>query len=156
MLFTEYRNKKLLPQTVSGVLWRHYLHPEYKSLSPDGGSCGPYTSGLLLRRPIEAILPLRCIGKEIERKAQEGEDISAIDSSGPVEYQPGQTRNTRAADPGVILRAKAFGIRELMRESGAGQHAVERLLSGVRIHPATRAKLQEAIERLERQITKSM
>jgi hypothetical protein len=54
-LLSEYRGKKLVPQTVSGVLWRHYLHPEHKSLSPDGKPCDAYTRGLLLRRPIEAM-----------------------------------------------------------------------------------------------------
>ena len=60
----EYEGRRLLPQTLSGVLWPHYLHPEDKSLAPDGKPFGPYTSGLLLRRPIQAMIPLITIGKE--------------------------------------------------------------------------------------------
>jgi hypothetical protein len=148
-LFGEYHGKKLLPQTLSGVLWRHYLHSEDKSLSPDGSCCDSYTSGLLLRRPVQAVAPFIFIGKEIERRAQEGEDISVIESTGPLKYQVGQTANTRAADAGLIVRAKRFSIRRLMRESGVSQHAVERFLSGARLHPSARTRLAQAIEKLE-------
>jgi hypothetical protein len=75
-LGSEYNGKTLTPQTLSSVIWRHFLHPEDKSLSPNGEFCSADTRGLLLRRPIEAIIPLIPIGKEIERKSQEGEDIS--------------------------------------------------------------------------------
>lgn len=44
-LHGEYDGRKLVPQTLSGVLWRHYLHPEDKSLSPDGERSDAYTSG---------------------------------------------------------------------------------------------------------------
>jgi hypothetical protein len=94
------------------------------------------------------MLPFYFIGKEIERTAQEGEDISVIESTGPIRYEPGQTANTRAAEPGWILRAERFGVRELMRESGVW-HPVERYLRGERVHPETRLRIQKAIERLE-------
>ena len=94
--------------------------------------------------------PLVFIGEEIKRKAQEGEDIGAIEDSGPIRYAPGQTRKTRAADAALILRAKKFWIRQLMRESGAGQHVVERFLRGERVHPSSRTRLTEAVEQLER------
>jgi len=161
-LLGEYRGRKLLPQRLSNILWRHFLHPEDKSLSPDGERCGPYTKGLLLRRPIRvparkphprgrAVLPFHFIGKEIERKAQEGEDISALESTGPIRYEQGQTAKTRAADPALILRAKRFPERQLMRESHVSQHPVERFLSGARVHPSTRTGLMQAVERLERE-----
>jgi hypothetical protein len=149
-LLSNYRGKKVVPQTVAGVLWRHFLHPEHKSLAPDGQPCGAHTRGLLLRRPIEAMTPLVFIGKEIERKAQEGEDISMIDTAGPLRYHAGRTKKTRAADPDVIRRAQRFSIRQLMRESGKHQHVVERFLRSERVHPATRACVTEAITRLER------
>src|SRR5262249_34430917 len=94
----QYRGKEILPQTLGDVLWRHSLHPEDKSLSPDGRPCGPYTSGLLSRRPIEAMMPPVFIGKEIERKAQEGEDITVLEDARPIRYEPRQTLATRAGD----------------------------------------------------------
>jgi len=147
----KYRGTRLVPLTLSGVLWRHYLHPEDKSLSPDGQRCNAYTTGLLLRRPIRATTPFRYIGKEIARRAQEGEDISIVENRGPTEYAPNRTAKTRAADAGLVLRGKRFGIRAIMRVSGKSQHAVERFLSGARVFPSTRAKLAQAIQRLERE-----
>jgi hypothetical protein len=82
-LGSEYNGKTLTPQTLSSVIWRHFLHPEDKHLSPKGEVCNAYTRGLLLRRPVAAISPLIPIGKEIERRWQEGEDISTLDNVGP-------------------------------------------------------------------------
>jgi len=150
-LYDFYRGKQLRPQTLAGVVWRHFLHPEAKSLGPDGKECDFYTRGLLQRRPIEAMRPFRFIGKEIERKAQEGEDISIVESTGPIRYEPRLTANTRAADPQIILRAKHYQKNQLRYESDVGQHALERFLGGKRVQPKTRARILEAINRLERQ-----
>ena len=104
-----------------------------------------------MRRPIEVMTPLVFIGKEIERRAQEGEDFSLLENTGPIQYQRHRTAKTRAADAGLILRARRFPLRKLMRESGASQHSAERFLDGDRVHPATRARLALAVEKLERQ-----
>jgi hypothetical protein len=149
-LNSTFRGKKVQPQTLSNLLWRHFLHPEAKSLGPDGNPCEFHTTGLLQRRPISAMTPFQFIGKEIERKAQEGEDISALDSSGPVQYCRNRTSKTYAADPSQILRAKKFGLRQLVRESGVQQHAVERFRNGERVHPSTRVRLLKAMEKLEK------
>lgn len=146
-----YRGKQLKPQTLSSVAWRHFLHPEAKSLGPDGKQCGTRTQGLLQRRPIEAQWPFHFIGKEIERKAQEGEDVAMFES--PLEYQPNQTANTRAADPRWILRAKHFGLRQLKREAGVGQHTIERFLRSERVQLEKRLRIQKTIERLEQKQT---
>jgi hypothetical protein len=147
-LGSEYNGKTVTPQTLASVIWRHFLHPEDKSLSPDGQSCDAYTRGLLLRRPVAAISPLIPIGKEIERRSQEGEDISVLDNVGPVQYHRRKTTNTRPADAALIQRAGHFSKKLLRRESGASQHAIDRFFRGERIHPGTRKKLAEAVERL--------
>jgi len=148
-LGSEYRGKTVTPQTLSSVIWRHFLHAEDKSLSPGGESCNAYTRGLLLRRPIHATTPLIPIGKEIERKAQEGEDISVFDNVGPVKYHPRKTANTRPANAVLIQRASRFSKKLLRRESGASQHAIDRFFRGERIHPGTRKMLAQVVERLE-------
>ena len=132
------------------IVWRHFLHPEAKSSGPDGSPCSFWTQGLLQRRSIKAAGPFCFIGKEIERKAQEGEDLSVFEAGGPIRYEPGKTKNTRAADPAHILRARRFGLLQLMRESGVTQHPVERYLQGERVHPDTRARILAAVEKLER------
>ena len=90
------------------------------------------------------------IGKEVERRAQEGEDVSVLEGAGPIRYHAHRRVKTRSADPGLILRAKPFGVRPLMRESGGSQHSVERFLAGDPVHPATRTKLGQAVEKLKR------
>jgi hypothetical protein len=155
-LGSKYGDKTLTPQTISHTIWKHFLHPEDKSLGPDGSPCHEYTRGLLLRRPVVAMLPFEYIGKEVERRTQEGEDPAILESSGPIRYGSGRSSKTRSADPGLILRARRFGLRRLMRESGASQHATERFLDGDRVHPATRAQLKHAVEKLERDRSKSM
>jgi hypothetical protein len=90
------------------------------------------------------------MGKEIERKAQEGEDISIVENGGPITYQANRTRNTHAGDAGLILRARRFPLREMMRESGLSQHAVERFLRGDRVFPGTRARIMKTVQKLER------
>ncbi|PYU26516.1 MAG: hypothetical protein DMG30_01920 [Acidobacteria bacterium] len=80
----------------------------------------------MLRRLIQALKPFGYIGKEIERRPQEGEDISLLEISGPIRYQPGQTGKTHAADARLILRAKQFPFQRLMRTANVSQHALER------------------------------
>jgi hypothetical protein len=148
-LGSEYNGKTLTPQTLSSVIWRHFLHTEDKSLSPDGQLCNAYTRGLLLHRPVEAISPLIPIGKEIERRSQEGEDIGVLDNVGPVRYFRRKTANTRPADAALIQRSKRFPKKLLRRESGVSQHAIDRFLNGERIHLSTRKKLADALGNLE-------
>lgn len=91
------------------------------------------------------------MGKEIERRSQEGEDISVFDSAGSVKYHPRKTANTRPADAALIVRATRLSKKLLRRESGASQHAIDRFFRGDRIHPVTRKKLAEAVDKLERE-----
>ncbi len=154
-LGSKYRDKILTPQTISHTIWKHFLHPEDKSLGPDGSPCQEYTRGLLLRRPVRAMLPFEYIGKEVERRAQEGEDPAVLENSGPIRYGSGRTAKTRPADPGLIVRARRYGLRKLMRASKASQHSVQRFLAGGRVHPRTRARLKLAIEDLEKAGLKS-
>jgi hypothetical protein len=149
-LFGEYDGRKLIPQTLSGVLWRHYLHPEDKSLAPDGERCDAYTSGVLLRRPIQAMKPFIFIGKEIERRAQEGEDMSVLENTGPIQYRRQQTANTRPADLRLMKRLNQFSLRQL-EGSGASRDTIIQARRGARLHPSTRARLARAVEDLERQ-----
>jgi hypothetical protein len=154
-LHDKYQGKALTPQTLSSVIWRHYLHPEDKSLSPNGEPCNAYTRGLLSRRPIQAIIPFGFIGKEIERRAQEGEDPSMLESSGPIQYGAHHRAKTRPADSSLILRASRFSKKALQRKSGASQHAIDRFFRNEPVHPATRQSLQKAVEDLEREAGKN-
>ena len=107
------------------------------------------TRGLLKRRPVAAMLPFEYIGKEIERRAQEGEDVAVLGGEGPIRYGAGRQAKTRSAAPLLIQKARRYGLRLLMRESGTSQHATERFLGGERVHPSTRKKPADAVANLE-------
>ena len=93
--------------------------------------------------------PFGYVGKEIERSAQEGEEISLLEHSRPILYSRPRTAKTRSADPQLIEKARKMGLRKLMRESGVSQHAAERFQRGERVHPGTRKKLADAVAHLE-------
>jgi hypothetical protein len=153
-LLGEYQGRVLLPQIISNVIWRHYLHPEDKSLSPDGTPCDAYTRGLLLRRPIQAMTPFVFIGKEIERRAQEGEDLSVLDNTGPIRYHQRQTVNTRPCVPELVKRLKRFSLRQL-EESGLSRDTIIRARRGDRVHPSTCTQLADTVRKLERETLRS-
>lgn len=67
-LSASYNGRPLIPQTISNVLWRHYRHPEDKSLSWDGQRCGSYSKGLLQRRPIHAMTPLVLLARRLSER----------------------------------------------------------------------------------------
>jgi len=103
-----------------------------------------------MRRPVEAITPLIPIGKEIERRSQEGEDIGVLDNAGPIKYHPRKTANTRPADAALIQRARCFPKKLLRRKSGVSQRAIDRFLDGERVPPGTQKKLAQTLDELER------
>jgi hypothetical protein len=77
-----------------------------------------------------------------------------LENAGPIQYHVRRTSKTRAANPKLVLRAQKFPLRKLIRESGASQHATERFLRGERVHPATRDKLAEVVDKLEREVAR--
>jgi hypothetical protein len=68
---------KVLPETFGYILRLYPLHPEFKSLAPDGTPCGANTRGLLLRMHVVATKPYY-IGRETDRKWKHGEDLSLL------------------------------------------------------------------------------
>ncbi len=70
-----------------------------------------------------------------------------------MEYPPGKTLRTRAADAGLIARAKhlCLSVPQLMRVAKVSQHSAERFLRTERIHPATRMRIGKAVEQLEQE-----
>jgi hypothetical protein len=81
--------------------------------------------------------------------------VSLLEHSGPIRYGARHRAKTRAADARSVEKARQYGLRQLMGESGASQHATERFLRGERVHPATRAKLERAVQELERALART-
>ena len=67
--------------TLGDILCGYLLHPEIKSLGPDGEKCKPHTRGLLQRITVTGGLH-RCIGKEVSHFDQGQSDfIQNIDDT---------------------------------------------------------------------------
>ncbi len=144
----EYRGEKIVPQTLSNVLWHYYLHPEDKSLGPDGTPCDGWARGLLQRRPVEAILPFNFLDKEVERRGQEGEDSSLIEGTGFVLRGARRMAKTRPADPTLLQAIKRFSLSRL-EASGLSRDTIIQARRGACLHPNTRARLAWVVKKLE-------
>ena len=64
----------VFPSQFARRLIEYQEHPETKSLAPDGTPCEAYTSGLLQRAHVIAG-EFRYVGKETDRKWDEGDDL---------------------------------------------------------------------------------
>jgi hypothetical protein len=78
-LTNEYDSKRALPKNFFMLLESYQNHPEAKSLGPDGNPCESHTRGLLQRAHIQANWPPIYIGKESDRRWEEGEDLSLLE-----------------------------------------------------------------------------
>jgi hypothetical protein len=109
--------KRAVVETFENLFYRYMQHHEAKSLGPDGKPCKGDTRGLLGRAHIIAGKHRR-IGKESDRRWEEGDDLESL-MYVPMEYvQPGE----QAEDPSLaraserlIRTIKDIGIRELVR-----------------------------------------
>lgn len=88
-------------------------HPEAKSLAPDGTPCSADTGGLLKRAHVIAG-DIRYVGKETDRKWEEGEEISVLEFAAS-EYG---LKSRVVASEGVKATISRIGINKCARESG--------------------------------------
>jgi hypothetical protein len=132
---------KVIPQTFHYVLRLYRHHPESKSLAPDGTPCLGNTCGLLQRASVTAIKP-RYVGKETDRRWEQGEDLSLVHFT-PVEYSP--LGKVVVADAALISEMAKHAIRELMRKTGLSQHTLEAIHQSKPVRHRTLAILKQAL-----------
>jgi hypothetical protein len=126
----------VFPSQFARLLVEYQEHPESKSLAPDGGPCRAETGGLLKRAHIVAG-ELRYVGKETDRKWEEGDDISLLEFK-TTEYG----RASRVVASEEVKRAIAeIGINRCARESGFDRKNFVRKL--VRDIPVKRNSYEE-------------
>jgi hypothetical protein len=77
--------KRAVVETFENLFHRYMQHPEAKSLGPDGEPCKADTRGLLGRSDIIEGKHRR-IGKESDRRWEEGDDLESLMYI-PVEYE---------------------------------------------------------------------
>ncbi len=103
----------VFPSQFAHLLIQYKQHPEAKSLAPDGTPCGADTNGLLKRAHVIAG-EIRYVGKETDRKWEEGGEISVLEFAA-TEY--GRKGKVVATDE-VKTAIQNIGINKCARESG--------------------------------------
>jgi hypothetical protein len=127
---------KVIPRTYGHVLHLYTKHPEAKSLAPDGTPCTCETCGLLQRSSVIAA-SRRYVGKETDRRWEQGEDLSLVEFKA-VEYQ--DSKQVVASDE-IKERILKTGIRKVERETGVSHHTIDRILKGEQVRRKTLAKI---------------
>ncbi len=137
-------------ETFEGLLYRYFYHPEWKSLGPDGQPCQLKTRGRL-RRPHVVGGERHRIGKEVDRRWEEGDDLEAMRQK-PLEYmRPGRRAPEPTVRPSLHLSklVKEIGIRKLMRQ-GFGRRIVQKILRREPVKASTYRDYERRIEEYSR------
>jgi hypothetical protein len=132
---------KVIPRTYGHVLFLYTKHPEAKSLAPDGTPCTCETRGLLQRSSVIAA-SRRYVGKETDRRWEQGEDLSLVEFKA-VEYQGSKQVVASEEIKEQILKT---GIRKLERETRVSHHTLEKVLKNESVRRRTIAKIMEHLK----------
>src|SRR5206468_3115407 len=117
----------VFPSQFARLLIDYQEHPESKSLAPDGTPCKADTKGLLKRAYLVAG-EIRYVGKETDRKWEEGDEISLLQYK-TTEY--GRSRKVIATEE-IKNRILEIGINKCARESGFDRkNFIRKLIRGV-------------------------
>jgi len=130
----------VFPKHFAELLIRYQEHPEAKSLAPNGGPCEADTSGLLQRAHVIAG-ELRYIGKETDRKWEEGEDISIF------EFKTTEWGRAKKVEAPSELRDKTckLSLRELVRRTGMSRHTILKVRRGEITRRSTLAHIAKSL-----------
>jgi hypothetical protein len=131
----------VFPSQFARLLIEYQEHPENKSLSPDGTPCEAETCGLLQRAHIIAG-DLRYVGKETDRKWEEGDDFSVLDFK-TTEY--GREKKV-VLDTSTADEIRKVGIRKTMDLTNMSQHTIKKLVRGEAVRRRTRDHVLRAIQ----------
>ncbi len=131
----------VFPSQFARLLIEYQEHPEAKSLAPDGGPCTAETRGLLKRAHITAG-EFRYVGKETDRKWEEGDEISLLGFKA-IEY--GRAKKV-VADTSIADEIRAIGIRKTMELTKMSQHTIEKLIRGEAVKRKTHEHALKAIQ----------
>lgn len=136
----------VFPSQFAHLVIQYQKHPEAKSLAPDGNASRAETMGLLRRAHVVAE-EIRYVGKETDRKWEEGEEISLLEFSATEYGRKGKV----VASEEVKLAIQRIGINKCARESGFDRRNFIRKL--VRGFPVKRNSYSEFTKWLQRSIS---
>ncbi len=132
----------VFPSQFARLLIEYQEHPEAKSLAPDGTACEAGTCGLLRRAHIIAG-EFRFVGKETDRKWDEGHDLSVL---GFKATEFGRAKRVVAIEE-VKNAIREIGINKCARESGFDRkNFVRKVLRGL---PVKRNSYDEFVRWLQ-------
>jgi hypothetical protein len=134
----------VFPSQFARLLIEYQEHPEAKSLAPDGTPCESHTTGLLQRAHIVAG-EFRYIGKEADRKWEEGGDISVLEFKS-TEY--GRVKKV-VAESSLGDEIRAIGIRKTIELTKMSQHTIEKMIRGEAVKRTTHEHVLKAIQDLQ-------
>jgi hypothetical protein len=139
------KQDKVAPESFRMILRQYLGKPEAKSLAPDGTPCTGATQGLLRRAKITAsnLIP---VGKETDRRWEQGEDPSMLDFGIHV-YE--KQRKMVVAAASERKRWCLIGLRRLMRESKLSQAPVSRAIKGKPVRRQTLSIIRQAATRIK-------
>jgi len=103
----------VFPSQLAHLLLQYQQHPEAKSLAPDEAACAADTQGLLQRAHVMAG-EIRYVGKETDRKWEEGDDPSVLEFRATEYGRKGKV----IASEEVKAAIQSIGINKCARESG--------------------------------------
>jgi hypothetical protein len=132
-------------KTRGDYVGEYQWHPEAKSLAPDGGPCDGQTRGLLQRTPVVAS-GFRFIGKETDRRWEQGEDISIVESE-VQEYRPNETARL-VTDPELQNEIRDGSIRAVAQTACVSENTVKAARQGKRLRRSIVLKLRKALGEL--------
>jgi hypothetical protein len=138
------KQDRVIADSLRIVLHNYLSKPEVKSLAPDGTPCTGATQGLLLRARIIAgkLVP---VGKETDRRWEQGEDPSMLDFGIQV-YE--KQRTMVVADASEREKWSVIGLRRLMRESKLSQEPVSKAIKGKPVRRQTLSTIRQAAKRI--------
>lgn len=126
----------VFPSQFAHLVEQYHQHPESKSLAPDGTPCGPETKGLLRRAHVVAG-EIRYVGKETDRKWEEGDEISVLEFAATEYGRKGKV----IASEEVKAAIQKIGINKCARESGFDRkNFIRKLVRGI---PVKRSSYEE-------------
>ena len=136
------RFDKVIPKTFGYIMRLYPLHPEYKSLAPDGSPCNGNTRGLLQRVHVVAGQS-RYRGKETDRKWEQGGDFSLLDFK-PAQFD--ESGGAVKADQTLIEQIAAAGIKAVARTAKVDRNTIRKVLQGLPVRRVTLQRVENALK----------
>jgi len=125
--------------TYRDVLAEYRVHPEAKSLGPDGQRCAKQTVGHLSRRHVTPIPPLRHRGKEGNRIDEREAGVADPDATHTEYREPDQDPRWQL----TVRVLRELPVAQTATGAGVSERTVQRARAGQPVGKTARAKLTD-------------